>query len=260
MRFTTLASSSSGNCVLLSHGERHILIDAGISSKRISSALSSLGLSLGDIGAVLVTHSHGDHVSGLPAFAERSGARVYATDETLDIIASDMPARCEMELISPGAGFSVPGFEARAFCVPHDAPGSVGFVVTASGRKFVLATDLGIVTPEVLKAAQGADAAVIEANHDAEMLRNGYYPPTIKRRIASGIGHLSNDACGGFAVKLAESGAGTLVLAHLSSGNNTPELALDAVGGALERGGIAAGRDVRLFAAPSFGVGDTYEV
>jgi phosphoribosyl 1,2-cyclic phosphodiesterase len=111
-----------------------------------------------------------------------------------------------------------------------------------------------------LEAARGADAAVIEANHDAEMLRNGYYPPAIKRRIASDIGHLSNDACGAFALRLAESGTGTLVLAHLSSGNNTPELALRAVGDALERGGAGVGRDVRLFAAPGFGAGGTYEV
>jgi phosphoribosyl 1,2-cyclic phosphodiesterase len=171
-----------------------------------------------------------------------------------------MPARAALEQISPGAEFAVFDFTARAFKTSHDAPGSVGFTVTRGGRKFALATDLGVVTPEVLTAARGADVAIIEANHDADMLRNGYYPPTTKRRIASDMGHLSNDACGELALRLAESGAGTLILAHLSSGNNTPELALCTVSAALSRGGATVGRDVTLAAAPRFGAGHTYEV
>ncbi|MDR2615595.1 MAG: MBL fold metallo-hydrolase, partial [Oscillospiraceae bacterium] len=222
MRVTTLASSSSGNSILLSHGDAHILLDAGISFKRIRASLAGLGLTPLDIGAVLVTHSHGDHISGLPALAAHTNARIYATRETLDALKSDMPARAELEQISPGAEFAVFDFTARAFKTSHDAPGSVGFTVTRGGRKLALATDLGVVTPEVLTAARGADIAIIEANHDADMLRNGYYPPTTKRRIASDMGHLSNDACGELALRLAEGGAGTLILAHLSSGNNTP--------------------------------------
>jgi phosphoribosyl 1,2-cyclic phosphodiesterase len=101
---------------------------------------------------------------------------------------------------------------------------------------------------------------VIEANHDREMLWKGAYPYMIKRRIASDVGHLSNEACGGLAVSLAEAGAGTLILAHLSTENNTPELALEAVGDALSRGGVSAGKDVGLHIAPRVGAGDTYEV
>ncbi|MDR1329725.1 MAG: MBL fold metallo-hydrolase [Oscillospiraceae bacterium] len=260
MRVTTLASSSSGNCVLLSSGDAHILIDVGISLRRVRSALFRVGLTPDDIGAVLVTHSHSDHINGIPALAERVRSRIYATSETLDIIVPNMPPRSELELISPGVEFSVRDMSVRAFATSHDAPGSVGYAIEAAGRKFVLATDLGIVTPEVLKAARGANVAVIEANHDREMLWKGAYPYMIKRRIASDVGHLSNEAGGGLALSLAEAGAGTLILAHLSTENNTPELALKTVGDVLSSGGASVGKDVGLYIAPRVGAGDTYEV
>lgn len=171
-----------------------------------------------------------------------------------------MPAGTELEIIAPGMEFYVRDTAVQAFGTSHDAAGSVGFVVASETRKFALVTDLGIVTQEVLSAVRGADAAVIEANHDPVMLRDGIYPAAVKQRIASDRGHLSNAACGELARQLTESGARTLILAHLSPGNNTPELAIGEVGAALSRAGAVVGGDVRLSAAPLHEVGDTYEI
>lgn len=250
MRITTLASSSSGNCALVSHGGAHILIDAGISYKRIRGSLRELGVEPGEISAVLVTHSHSDHINGLGIMTKYIAPRIFATRATLDAIENQVAGGSPLEVIEPGVVLDAAGFGIRAFRTSHDAPGSVGFTVSAGGRTLAFATDLGIVTEDVLTAASGADLAVVEANHDITMLKFGNYPPSLRRRIASEMGHLSNLAGGALALELAKSGARKIILAHLSRENNTPELAYRDVRDALSRGGADVGGDVELTVAP----------
>ena len=260
MEILTLASSSSGNSSLVSHGGTHVLIDAGISCKRIKLALQKCGLELRDISAILVTHSHSDHIGGLQTLSKHSCARILATEQTLCSISPKVAAGTKLDTVAPGEYFSSGALSFRVFVTSHDAPGSVGYVVEADGRRLIFATDLGIVTQEVADMAAGADLALIESNHDLQMLKCGYYPPSLKRRIMSDVGHLSNLAGASFALQLSKSGTRKIILAHLSHENNTPELAYRCTYEHLEKAGADVGGDVTLAVAPRDDIGELITV
>ena len=247
MKLTVFASGSSGNCLLLSGGGTDILIDAGISTRRISERLGECCLSLQDIGGVLITHEHSDHISGLKGLRNRCPAAVYAPRTVASRLRGMMPEIDErLQVIPVGEGFTISGMKIRAFHTPHDTDESVGYRVECGGV-FAIATDMGCVTEEVRQNLLGADAVLIEANHDEEMLRYGRYPVFLKRRILSEHGHLSNANCAELARELAMNGTGTIILGHLSRENNTPDAALDAVGEAV------AGTGALLLCAPASG-------
>jgi Metal-dependent hydrolases of the beta-lactamase superfamily I len=260
MEIQTLASSSSGNSSLVSHGGTHVLIDAGISCKRIKLALQTRGLELRDLSAVLVTHSHGDHVGGLQTLSKHSNVNIFATEQTLCSISPVIAAGTQLDTVAPGGEFTSGALSFRVFATSHDAPGSVGFVVEADGRRLIFATDLGIVTQEILDMASGAQLALIESNHDLQMLKCGYYPPSLKRRIMSDVGHLSNLAGASFALQLSKSGARRIILAHLSHENNTPELAYQCTYERLNKAGAEVGGDVMLSVAPRDTAGELFTV
>lgn len=266
MRLVTLASSSSGNCTLVSQGKTHILIDAGISFKRITEALRAFDLSPTELSAVVVTHAHTDHVGGLRTMCKHIGARIHAGGVTLGGIEHHFAAGTDAVEVPIGAALDIDGLEVNAFRTSHDSPGSVGYTITYGSEKLAFATDLGIVTPEVLEATRGATTAIIEANHDITMLKNGPYPPSLKRRVLSDVGHLSNRACGDFAVELAKAGTRRFILAHLSQENNTPQHAYAEVNSALTRSGFAvcddglANGDISLCVAPKAVAGGVFDV
>ena len=247
MKLTVFASGSSGNCLLLSGGGADILIDAGISARRISDMLGESCLSLHDIGGVLITHEHSDHISGLRGLLRRSSAAIYAPRAVAARLRGMLPGVEErLRVIPVGEDFTIARLTVRAFHTPHDTDESVGYRVEC-GAVFAIATDMGCVTDEVRQNLLGADAVLIESNHDEDMLRYGRYPVYLKRRILSEHGHLSNDNCASLARELAESGTKTIILGHLSRENNTPATALRTVGRALD------GTDVSLLCAPVFG-------
>ena len=232
MRVTSFASGSGGNCSLVSAGQTHILLDAGISMRRIRAALAGLSLSPQAVSAVFITHAHRDHTAGLRTWAKQCAVPIYASAETAAVLRREMPEltirlrelRVHESVLLPGEAVSV-----TAFSTMHDSPGSVGYTVSSGGERFGLCTDLGCVTDEVYDALCGVQAAILEANHDVEMLRRGPYPYPLKRRILSDYGHLSNEACGVLAESLACSGTETVVLGHLSKENNRPALARETV-------------------------------
>lgn len=247
MKLTVFASGSSGNCLLLSGGGANILIDAGISARRISDMLGTCGLSLKDITGVLITHEHSDHISGLAGLARRSGASLYAPRTVAARLRGMLPQLDErLHVIPVGEDFMLSRLTIRAFHTPHDTDESVGYRVEGDGV-FAIATDMGCVTDEVRENLRGADTVLIEANHDEDMLRYGRYPVFLKRRILSEHGHLSNENCAMLARELAESGTGTIILGHLSRENNTPDMALRAVGG------MIADTGAELLCAPPIG-------
>jgi phosphoribosyl 1,2-cyclic phosphodiesterase len=238
MHITTLASGSSGNCTLVSADGTHILVDAGISMKRIAAGLGTRGLRPCDIDGVVVTHEHADHVCGLATMTKYHKIPIYAPRTVANYLRRTIAGVDDyLTAIVPGEPFGVGGARLRAFRTPHDAPESVGYRIEAD-ISFGLCTDLGHVTDEVLDALVGVDAAVIESNHDEEMLRYGPYPYYLKRRILSDNGHLSNENAGQLAVQLAQGGAAHLVLGHLSKENNAPALALQTVSAALAAAGL----------------------
>ena len=261
MQFSTLASSSSGNCTLISHGADHIIIDAGISCRRIMAALAALEADPGRISGILVTHEHDDHISGLASLCRKLCAPVYAPQGVAEGILARFPdAGLSIHVISAGIPFAVGPFTVRAFHTSHDVRESVGYRVSAEDRSMALATDLGCVTEEVLQAITGVNAVVLEANHDTDMLRYGPYPSVLKKRIASDCGHLSNRVCGRLAGILYGKGTHTFVLAHLSQENNTPELARAAVEAGLKAVGAVPGQTAAVYVAPPAHVSDTVEV
>ena len=261
MEVCTLASGSSGNSLLICCGSTYVLLDAGISARRITSALKALGADPTRLSAVLVTHEHTDHVSGLATLTKQLGVPVYATAPTLDRLERKVPALARLgRTLEAGTGFQLGELWVESFSTPHDAAGSVGYAVTGGGARMALATDLGHLTPQVWDAAQGADLLVCETNHDEDWVRSGPYPYALKQRILGDFGHLSNEAGADLACQAVCAGARTLVLAHLSAENNTPQRAYDTVEASLIRMGAQVGQDVVLEVAPRAAASRWYAV
>ena len=234
MRIHVFASGSGGNCLLVSGEETGVLIDAGISMRRTQAALAQAGYKISEFGGVLITHEHSDHISGLKMLLKYHRLPVFAPRTVASRLRGMLPEIEDcLHVIPVGEAFDLGEFSVRAFHTPHDTDESVGYRIEGAGV-FAHATDMGCVTEEVMDGLLGADTALIESNHDEQMLRYGPYPVYLKRRILSDHGHLSNENCAALARKLAESGTGRIILGHLSRENNKPELALAASEAALE--------------------------
>ena len=258
MRVVTLASSSKGNCTLVSNGNRHLLIDAGISLKRIGAALALLGVGILDIEGVLVTHEHSDHISGLNMLSKYCGTPVYASGGTADAVVRCAPNVRSLSVFEPGDVFELGGMEIGTFKTSHDAAESTGFTLRAGRAGMAYVTDLGCITKEVADAAGGLDLVLLEANYDPDMLINGRYPDFLKKRILGRRGHLSNIDCASAAVSMIGERTRRIVLAHLSIENNFPDLAVETVRGVLKRAGVDVDSGVLVSASPRFDMGMEY--
>lgn len=236
----TLSSGSSGNALLLSCGDTHLLVDAGISCRRITAGLRELGLTLDDLTAILITHTHTDHISGLQTLLKHSEVPIAATAQTGRGLAYRLAGVSDRLLDAPLChSFSLGSCTVTAFPNSHDAPGACGFRFDTEDGSVGVLTDTGYVTGEAAEILPGVDLAVLEANHDIETLRSGPYPYYLKQRILGSEGHLSNEDAARFAVTLAGAGASEIILAHLSRENNTPAMAQNAVETALSAAGLA---------------------
>ena len=232
----TIASGSSGNAALISRGAVHILLDAGISCRRITSALRELSLTPEALSAVFITHTHSDHISGLATIAKHWSVPVFASEQTCRTLAFRIAGI--QRLLCPyrfGQTLAVSSFTVTPFETSHDAPGCAGYRFDDIG----VLTDSGFVTQPAIEVLAGVRLLVLEANHDPDRLRNGPYPYYLQQRILSNLGHLSNLQAAEFAVQAVQSGTQEIVLAHLSAENNTPDLAYSAVQGALHDFGVA---------------------
>lgn len=251
-----LFSGSSGNAVYLSDGTTSILIDGGVSAKRIVHALNDLGIAPETLSAILVTHEHRDHVYGIGPLARAFSLPVYATRGTwcgMQSMVGDLKKE-QRYAICPTQRFKIGTLNLCAVPIPHDANEPVCYTVYADRRKIALATDIGHIEPAMVAALSGAEFVLLEANHDLKMLEEGSYPVYLKRRIAGAKGHLSNDSAATVACMLAESGTKEFLLAHLSLENNEPEMARTTVENALKESGYdacvavaARAEDGRLF-------------
>lgn len=250
--FRTLASGSSGNCSLFSDGKTNILIDAGISARRIKKAVAEFGMGLEDITAILLTHEHGDHIGGLATLEKYYEIPIYASVGTTGALRAKLPGIISaVNSFTPGEHILLNGVDISTFRTPHDAAESCGFRVFSSrGQSVAVVTDLGYVPDSVVRAVSGAETVLLESNHDLFMLKYGHYPTYLKERIGSERGHLSNDCCGAAAVELVKSGTKNIILGHLSRENNTVSKARNTVAEILKNGDVMAD-DVRLDVAPA---------
>ncbi len=229
---SVLASGSRGNCALVATSATRILVDAGLSGRETFKRLRALGERAEEISAIVITHEHSDHVAGLQRLATKLNVPVFLTAPTHHAWSravrdekGEIPELPKSEHFSAGRGFSVGDIEVMPFTIPHDAADPVGFTFRAEGVKVGFATDLGYMPASVRDHLRGCSVLVMESNHDVEMLRLGPYPWSVKQRVMSRVGHLSNEALAEFFSSDYDGSAEYLVLAHLSEQNNHPEIA-----------------------------------
>lgn len=229
MRFYSLASGSSGNCVCVSGSEANILIDAGISAKRIEAGLALTGLNGAMIDALFITHEHIDHIGGVGVLTRKYGMPVFCTEGTYQGIISTASVGCVPEecfrIIDEGDEIVIGDLHISPFSISHDARQPVAYTVESDGSKLGMATDLGYYDEHILERLQGCNGLYLEANHDENMLMVGTYPYQTKMRIAGRKGHLSNETSAELAARIACEKLKCVVLAHMSKDNNYPELA-----------------------------------
>jgi len=245
-----LASGSRGNCAVVASSQTKILVDAGISCRETFKRLKLLGEDPHSLSAILITHEHSDHIYGLATLAKKLRIPVFMTGATHQAWAratrnekGERPHLEKFERFESGHGFEVGDIAVRPFTIPHDAADPVGFTFRAEGIKVGIATDLGYVPPSVRDHLRGCDVLVMESNHDLEMLRVGPYPWSVKQRVMSRVGHLSNLALADFFTSDYDNSATFVVLAHLSEQNNHPEIARREAERALAtRGGLFSNR------------------
>lgn len=246
--FCPLASGSSGNSAYFEGAGTRLLIDAGLSCRRIAALLADIGVTPDTLDAILITHEHSDHIAGVRVLSDRFGLPVYAAPDcwtAMRAAGRGIPAE-HMRVFEPDSGFYLGGVRVLPFSTPHDSAHSVGFSLEADGKKVTVMTDIGCVTGHMLDVAAGSDLMLMEANHDIDMLRAGSYPYPLKQRILSKTGHLNNDEAGLAAVKLFGRGVRNILLGHLSAENNTKELALLTVESVLEDAGVLGAMHVAV--------------
>ncbi|MFL6414883.1 MAG: MBL fold metallo-hydrolase [Bryobacteraceae bacterium] len=220
-----MASSSAGNATFVASERTKLLVDAGLSRREIAKRLAAIGENVDSLDAILVTHEHCDHVSGLAAVARKASRPfpVYMTDGTaqsMDWEGKQPP----VEVFGAGRSFTVGDFDVASFTIPHDAVDPVGYTLSCCGVKIAIATDLGYITDSLRIHLRGTDVVILESNHDLEMLRVGPYPWSVKQRVMGRRGHLSNEVAADFIARDLDTSVSTLVLGHISEHNNHPEL------------------------------------
>lgn len=240
LRFTILASGSSGNCALIETDHARVLIDAGLSARQIALRMEPLGVSITELDGIVITHEHHDHVCGLPVLAKRHGIPIHANQLTAEALRGDLPGYRGWQIFQTGGSVAIGDLQIDTFSIPHDAYDPVGLLVRHRLGNVGFVTDLGYATRVVLDRARTARALVLEANHDPALLQADTRRPwPIKQRILSRHGHLSNEAAAEVAAQLVNAPANPndadlrpledLFLGHLSGDCNRPELARAAV-------------------------------
>jgi len=233
MRFASLGSGSEGNGLLVVAGKTHVLMDCGFGLQSTIARLARLGVSPDQLSGIVVTHEHGDHIGGVGKLARKFNLPVWLTHGTLRSQPNDFADTVQFHEIDPRKSFTIGDAEIFPYPVPHDAAEPVQFVFSDGVRRLGVLTDTGSGTVHIEQMLSGCHALVLECNHDVEMLMNGDYPPSLKQRVGGRFGHLNNQESADILARLDVSKLQHLIVAHLSRKNNTPELAVKALSGAI---------------------------
>lgn len=233
MKMCSIASGSSGNCIYIGTENVHLLVDAGVSAKRIEEGLRSIGVESDSLNGIFITHEHSDHIQGLPVFTKKHQIPIYATKDTLKgCISSGKLTETAAGLIQEvqyGQDISFDSIIVSPFEISHDAVKPVSYSFCCEGHKIGMVTDLGTYSETTVESLKDSEILYMEANHDVNMLMVGAYPYKLKQRILGERGHLSNDSASELIRKLLHPNLKHIVLGHLSKENNYPELAFETV-------------------------------
>ena len=253
LKICSIASGSSGNCIYAGSDSTHILIDAGISGKRISEGLSAIGISPAQISAIFVTHEHSDHIKGLGVMSRKYRIPIYASELTWNKIKESTLCGIIDETlfnrIVPDQNFVINDITVHPFRTQHDAVDPLCYTLSKNGRKISVATDLGCYNEYILGKIAGSDILFIEANHDIEMLQNGSYPVFLKKRILGEKGHLANNTTVRLISEICHENLKCVVLGHLSRENNDPRIAHDSVKVEIDSFTLKTGQQIKLAVA-----------
>ncbi|MXQ53043.1 MBL fold metallo-hydrolase [Shimazuella alba] len=248
MKFSVLASGSSGNALYIETENTRLLVDAGLSGKQLNGRLSQIGVNPESLDAILVSHEHIDHVKGLGVMARRYQLPIYLNEATYQHLPSsvgDIPSSL-LQFLETGASFSIEDVGIDSIAISHDAADPIGFRFFEKDESLAIVTDLGYVNEKIIRSLDGIDSLVWESNHDVNMLRMGTYPWNVKRRILGDTGHLSNEDSAAALLEIVRGVGEQIYLAHLSQDNNLLELAHLTVKNVLEESGLAIGTEIKL--------------
>ncbi len=229
LKFCSLYSGSTGNSLLVQSKNTNILIDAGVSCKKITDALENINVNVNDISAILVTHEHTDHIQGLGTLSKKYNIPVFATSKTWDNMKEQKEKISDnnIKYFNISEDFEIEDLIIKSFKTPHDAADSCGFSIINNNTKISIATDLGHIDNKIFDSLSGSKFIMLEANYEPEILKYSHYPFALKQRILGENGHLSNHIAGQTLAHLVDSGLESAILGHLSKENNFPKLAYE---------------------------------
>lgn len=258
IKFIPIGSGSSGNCIFVGTDNTKVLIDVGLSGKKVEQALQSININIQEIDAILVTHEHSDHIEGVGIISRRYDLPIYATTGTWDSMNNKLgqiPKR-NKKLIYPSEKFILNDLAIYPFLVPHDAKEPVCYSMFYKNYKIAILTDLGHITQEVIDNVRHCNLLFLECNHDENMLKNSSYPYKLKQRILGDYGHISNETAGKVLACIFNQNLKNIFLGHLSKENNTPELAYLTVSNILDEFHIKVNVHTKIYIANEYGIKD----
>ncbi len=229
LNLISLFSSSSGNCTYVFSEKTKILVDIGVSAKRLTDKLTELNINPAEIQAILITHEHSDHVKGIKVFSKKYNIPVFSSKKTWETLVSLEISPSLKNNFEISEEFSIGDIKIIPFPIPHDAIDPCGFNLFCGKEKVTVATDIGHITSDLLSSFENSKTILLESNHDINMLKAGDYPYLLKQRIIGNYGHLSNLSSAETVEYLIKKGTKNFILAHLSEKNNIPALALETV-------------------------------
>ncbi|MGL4736273.1 MAG: MBL fold metallo-hydrolase [Cellulosilyticaceae bacterium] len=263
-RMCTIASGSSGNCTFVQGGETMILVDAGLSGKRIISGLDQIDVDPERISGILITHEHGDHIKGVGILSRKFKLPIYATEATWKtLLDNNMIGKVDptcMRTLEKDMPIQIGELKVLPYKIYHDATDPVGYVFEYGGKKMSLATDLGKVDRYIINHIQGSHGILLEFNHDINMLEASSYPFSLKRRILGDEGHLCNELAAKVLAYIYHDALEWAILGHLSNENNLPDLAFLSAKNALEEQNIRLGEDIHVEVAKREEVSRFYDI
>ncbi len=259
MRVCNLASGSKGNCTYVESDGARVLIDIGVSPKYVETCLSEMGINPSDIGAILITHEHSDHIKGVASFAKKYNVDIWCAEVLRGCLYSQLTG-CGDLLKTYSSDFNIEDLHVVPFPLSHDSVACFGYKLIEGDASVSVVTDLGYCPESVFKIIQASAIVYLEANYDPEMLFACNYPPFLKKRIMGNCGHMSNKDCAYVAERLAYSGTRQIVLSHISENSNTQFLAYTTVKNYLESKGVIVGQNIRLDVSNQNARGTIYKI